>query len=69
MSRISGRQVVGVDQHLRRSVVGIIDADGRECGWVRIDNDPKALVRECRKAGRARPAAAGRRGPRGRTGP
>lgn len=57
MSSISGRQVVGVDLHLHRSVVGIIDADGGECGWVRIDNDPRALVRECRKAGRGAPVA------------
>lgn len=29
-----------------------IDDHGEELGWVRIDNDPKALVAECRKAGR-----------------
>jgi transposase len=57
MSSISGRQVVGVDLHLHRSVVGIIDADGSQLGWVRIDNDPKSLVRECRKAGRGAPVA------------
>jgi len=47
-----GRQFVGVDLHLHRSVIGRIDEQGQELGWVRIDNDPKALVRECRKAGR-----------------
>ena len=47
-----GRQFVGVDLHLHRSVIAIIDEQGNECGWVRIDNDPKALVREVRKAGR-----------------
>ncbi|HWC34330.1 MAG TPA: IS110 family transposase [Mycobacteriales bacterium] len=57
MTSISGRQVVGVDLHLHRSVVAIIDADGVERGWVRIDNDPKALVRECRRAGRGAPVA------------
>jgi len=57
MSSISCRQVVGVDLHLHRSVIGILDADGREVGWVRIDNDPKVLVRECRKAGRGAPVA------------
>lgn len=54
---IAGRQVAGIDLHLHRSVVGILDADGAECGWVRIDNDPKVLVRECRKAGRGAPVA------------
>jgi len=57
MSSIAGRQVVGVDLHLHRSVIAIIDADGREQDWVRIDNDPKVLVRECRKAGRGAPVA------------
>ncbi|HTQ19418.1 IS110 family transposase [Mycobacterium sp.] len=57
MSSISGRQVVGVDLHLHRSVVGLIDVDGSQLGWVRIDNDPRALVRECRKAGRGAPVA------------
>jgi len=47
-----GRQFVGVDLHLHRSVIGLIDDQGVELGWVRIDNDPKTLVRECRKAGR-----------------
>jgi transposase len=57
MSSISGRRVVGVDLHLHRSVIAVIDADGVEQGWVRIDNDPKVLVRECRKAGRGAPVA------------
>jgi transposase len=46
------KQFVGVDLHLHRSVIAIIDEQGKECGWVRIDNDPKTLVREVRKAGR-----------------
>jgi transposase len=57
VSSISGRQVVGVDLHLHRSVIVRIDAEGRQLDWVRIDNDPKALVRECRKAGRGAPVA------------
>jgi transposase len=52
-----GRQFVGVDLHLHRSVIGRIDEQGQQLGWVRIDNDPKALVRECRKAGRGAPVA------------
>src|SRR5436309_1943054 len=54
---IAGREFVGVDLHLHRSVIGRIDAEGNELGWVRIDNDPKALVREVRKAGRGVPVA------------
>lgn len=54
---IAGRKVVGVDLHLHRSVIAIVDEHGVECGWQRIDNDPKALVRECRKAGRGAPVA------------
>jgi transposase len=38
--------------HLHRSVIARIDEQGRQLGWVRIDNDPKALVAECRQAGR-----------------
>ena len=34
-----------------------IDEHGDEVGWVRIDNDPKALVREVRRAGRGAPVA------------
>jgi hypothetical protein len=48
----AGTQVVGIDLHLHRSVIGRIDDHGNELGWVRIDNDPKALRAECRKAGR-----------------
>lgn len=48
MSSIPGSQVVGVDLHLHRSVIARIDEFGNELGWVRIDNDPKALVAECR---------------------
>jgi len=36
-------------------VIGRIDEQGNELGWVRIDNDPRALVAECRKAGRGAP--------------
>ncbi len=52
---IAGRQVVGIDLHLHRSVIGRIDEQGNELGWERIDNDPSALVAECRKAGRGAP--------------
>jgi transposase len=52
VSSISNRQFVGVDLHLHRSVIARIDEHGQQLGWVRIDNDPKALVAECRKAGR-----------------
>jgi hypothetical protein len=44
---IAGGQVVGIDLHLYRSMIG----------RVRIENDPKALVAECRKAGRGAPVA------------
>lgn len=57
MSSIPGSQVVGIDLHLHRSVIARIDEFGNELGWVRIDNDPKALVAECRKAGKAAPVA------------
>jgi transposase len=52
---IAESQVVGIDLHLYRSVIGRIDELGNELGWVRIENDPKALVAECRKAGRGAP--------------
>jgi transposase len=52
-----GRQFVGVDLHLHRSVIGRIGEQGQQLGWVRIDNDPKALVAECREAGRGAPVA------------
>ncbi|MDP9101844.1 MAG: IS110 family transposase [Actinomycetota bacterium] len=51
------KQWVGVDLHLHRSVVGRIDDRGELIEWVRIDNDPKALVKEVRKAGRRAPVA------------
>jgi len=54
---IADRQVVGIDLHLHRSVIARIDGQGNELGWVRIDNDPRALVAECRKAGRGVPVA------------
>ena len=54
---ISEKQWVGVDLHLHRSVIVRIDEHGNELEWVRIDNDPKALVREVRKAGRGAPVA------------
>jgi transposase len=46
-----GRRFVGIDLHLHRSVVAGLDEAGDPLGWVRIDNDPKALVAEVRKAG------------------
>jgi transposase len=46
-----GRRSVGVDLHLHRSVIAAVDERGKQLGWVRIDNDPKVLVREVRKAG------------------
>ena len=46
-----GRRFVGIDLHLHRSVISGLDEAGDELGWVRIDNDPKVLVREVRKAG------------------
>ena len=49
---IADRQVVGIDLHLHRSVSAEIDERGNEMGWVRIENDPKTLVAQCRKAGR-----------------
>jgi transposase len=54
---IADRQVVGIDLHLHRSVIGRVDERGDELGWVRIDNDPRVLVAECRKAGREVPVA------------
>ena len=53
----AGEQVVGIDLHLHRSVIAGLDEAGEQLGWVRIDNDPKALVAECRKAGRGVPVA------------
>ena len=54
---ISDKQWVGVDLHLHRSVIVRIDGQGKEVGYLRIDNDPKVLVREVRKAGRGAPVA------------
>jgi hypothetical protein len=51
---ISNKQFVGVDLHLHRSVICRIDERGQQLDCVQIDNDPKALVREVRKAGRGR---------------
>ena len=42
---------VGVDLHLHRSVIAGLAEAGEQLGWVRIDNDPAALVREVRAAG------------------
>ena len=50
-------QWVGIDLHLRRSVICRIDAQGVELECVQIDNDRKTLVREVRKAGRKAPVA------------
>lgn len=49
---IAEKQFVGVDLHLHRSVIVRIDERGQQLDCVQIDNDPKALVREVRKAGR-----------------
>jgi transposase len=54
---ISAKQWVGVDLHLHRSVISRIDDRGELIDWVRIDNDPQALVKEVRKAGRGSPVA------------
>jgi len=54
---ISNKQYVGVDLHLHRSVIVRIDERGQQLEVVQIDNDPKALVREVRKAGRGAPVA------------
>ena len=48
---------MGVDLHLHRSVIAGSTSTGDELGWVQIDNDPKALVGRCRKAGRGAPVA------------
>ncbi len=54
---ISNRQYVGVDLHLHRSVICRIDERGRQLDVVQIDNDPKALVKAVRPAGRGAPVA------------
>jgi transposase len=46
-----GRQVVGIDQHRRRSVIVRMTEDGRKLETVRITNSPAALRREIAKAG------------------
>jgi hypothetical protein len=51
------RKFVGIDLHLHRSVIARLDEQGNELGWVRIENDPKVLVREVRRAGRRVPVA------------
>lgn len=53
----SSKQWVGIDLHLHRSVISRIDEQGRELECLRIDNDPKALVAQVRKAGRSAPVA------------
>jgi hypothetical protein len=54
---ISEKQWVGVDLHLHRSVICRIDERGRQLDCVQIDNDPKALVKAVRLAGRGAPVA------------
>jgi hypothetical protein len=54
---IADRQVIGIDLHLRRSVIARVDERGNELGWIPLDNDPKTLIAECRKAGRGVPVA------------
>jgi transposase len=51
VSSISEKRFVGIDLHLHRSVIAALDEQGKQLGWVRIDNDPKTLVSEVRKAG------------------
>jgi transposase len=46
-----------VDLHARRSVICRIDDRGKELSCKQIDNDPKVLVREVRRAGRGAPVA------------
>jgi transposase len=54
---IRERQWVGVDLHLRRSVICRIDEQGKQLDCVQINNDPKALVKAVRLAGRGAPVA------------
>jgi transposase len=54
---ISEKQWVGVDLHLHRSVICRIDEQGQQLECVQIDNDPKALVKAVRAAGRGAPVA------------
>jgi hypothetical protein len=49
---IREKQWVGVDLHLHRSVICRIDEQGKQLECVQIDNDPKALVKAVRPAGR-----------------
>jgi len=49
---IAEKQFVGIVLHLHRSVIVRIDERGQQLDCVQIDNDPKTLVREVRKAGR-----------------
>jgi transposase len=51
VSSISEKRSVGIDLHLHRSVIAALDEQGKQLGWVRIDNDPKTLVAEVRKCG------------------
>ena len=44
---------VPIDLHRHRSVVMHMAADGEVLGWVRLANDPEALVAEVMKAGEA----------------
>ena len=54
-----GRRFVGVDLHLHRSVIAGLDVVGEQLGWVRIENDPKALVADVPQGG-SRGAGGGR---------
>lgn len=42
----SGRQIVGIDLHRRRSVITRMAEDGTRLGTVRIDNDPFTLAEQ-----------------------
>ena len=58
---LSERQFVGVDLHLHRSVICRIDERNQQLECVQIDNDPKALVKAVRAAGRVRRSRSRRR--------
>ena len=36
---------------MHRSVIAALDEQGKQLGWVRMDNDPKTLIAEVRKCG------------------
>ena len=42
---------VGIDLHRQRSVVVVLNEDGKRVSWCRIDNSPANLAREVGAAG------------------